>query len=120
MLKIRTIAVILCDNDFGITFTNLLETIMRAINYHNGSKNELKKEDIEKIIYEGIRFHYLAFQKDNTGLETDKERLEYILSYLKEGVKIYFDDEAEEFISNNDHDGGSWYLETITGKVYYF
>jgi len=29
-------------------------------------------------------------------------------------------DDAEKFIQAHDHDGGSWYLEVQTGKVYTF
>lgn len=116
---VRTVVISLCDNDFGSTFFNLLETIMRAIEYHKGSRDELQKEDIEKAIYEAIRFHYLTFQSLES-LRENTSKLDYTLNYLQTNINVYFDDEAEKFISEHDHDGGSWYLETITGKVYYF
>lgn len=117
-MNIRTIAIVLGDNDFQNTFVSLLENLVGVIEYHEGSRDVLQKEDIEKIIYEGIRFHYLAFQRLDT-LRYNNPELDHTLDYLKKGIKIYFDDEAEKIISENDY-GGAWYLEVMTGKVHYF
>lgn len=113
----RTIAIILCDNDFGNTFRNLLETIYNLLIYLDGS-DKLTTKHIEKSIREGIRFHYLAFQHiEPWGTDEDREGT---IKYLNDRIKVLFDNEAEEFMKDKDHDGGSWYLEVRTGRVYSF
>ena len=112
-MNIRTIAVILGDNDFGHTFMPLLETVARAI---SDASMPPSRERVERMIRSGIEMHYLAFQCSNR--ETiDEGRLEHTMEYLS-SVRILFDAEAEVDICVKDHDGGAWYLETITGNVY--
>lgn len=112
----RTIAIILCDNDFGNTFKPLLNTLYHVIRY----RGEYTPSFIEKCIREGIRFHYLGFQHRDTENTNNELEIIHTLKYLLKGVRILFDDEAEKFIENNDHDGGSWYLEIQTGQTYSF
>ncbi len=115
----RTICIRLCDNDFGSTFRNLLETLYNVFIYSPPESPEI----VEKIIREGLRFHYIAFQNQydysNRADKDIEEHFKDIEKYLSD-IKIYFDDEAEKFIQEHDHDGGSWYLEVQTGKVYSF
>lgn len=106
----RTLAIILGDNDFGNTFQQLLETVKRVMNW---KLHSLQEDQIRLLIQEGIHFHVLAFQPP-----MDMSNIEDTVRYLKGNVKILFDDEAEEDISTKDHDHGAWYLELITGKIY--
>jgi hypothetical protein len=112
----RTIVIRLCDNDFGNTFRNLLETINRVLIFKKGTR-DYTQEHITNCILEGIRFHYSAFQ--STWDEADPE-FNRTVEYLESKVKILFDEKAEKFIEEHDDDHGSWYLEVQTGKVYSF
>lgn len=108
----RTILIHLGDNDFHHTFTPLLETIWRVL--ADRDEYYINKEFITRIILEGIKFHYLAFQaRDAMISDTD-----YIAKYLT-GIEVLFDEEAEKYIEEHGGDSGSWYLEVQTGKVYY-
>ena len=110
---IRTISVIYGDNDFPHTFNPLLETIIRAIEFRG---KELTKNDIDFLIREGFRFHYMAFQmrfnKDNFD-----QHLDFLVKYFKSNIKILFDEEAEFDIENNDHDCGASYVVLCEGIV---
>lgn len=110
----RTIAIVLGDNDFGKTFKSLLTSIFNAIDY-NGDMN---RDSITKLIHEGIMFHYMAYQHR---YDLHSQVLEYnfdgVSKYLS-CIKILFDDDAAEDIQNVDHDGGAWYLELDGGCVY--
>jgi len=108
--KIRTVAISLCDNDYGNTFKPLLETIYKVIQW----REEPTNKEIENLIWKGIDFHYRAFQEHRGATEQEIQRT---LKYLGK-IKIYFDEEAEKHIQEDDHDSGSWYLEMETGKVY--
>ena len=103
--KIRTIAVILCDHDFYMTYTPLMETLQRAVKWNPDQDDE----HIKKYILSLIEGHYWAFQFD----EHSKKDIEPTIKYLKDRTRIMFDEEAEKFIENNDHDGASNYLEVI-------
>ena len=110
----RTIAIILCDNDFGHTFTPLLKSVHASLK----GKDNVSEEHVKSIIMEGIRYFYLAFQNDPNYKEDIRET-DRTFFYLKK-IKILFDKEAEKFIQDNDHDSGSWYLEMQTGNVFPF
>lgn len=103
--KIRTIAVILCDHDFYLTFYPLMETLQRAVKWNPDQDENL----IKRYILSLIEGHYLAFQFG----EHSKEDIEPTIKYLKEQTRILFNEEAEKFIEENDHDGASHYLEVI-------
>jgi len=104
----RTIAIVLCDNDYYNTFTNLLDSIYKVIVWHEDKSIDLIL--IEKWIRAGINYYCLTY---NNCSHND-------INYLQDKVKVLFDEEAEKFIETHDHDGGSWYLELATGKVYSF
>lgn len=112
----RTIAIILGDNDFHHTFQPLLQSIYQVVQWHS---NELSKETIEKCIREGIKYHYLAFQYGDKTYHTNKD-LEFLMNTYFKDIKVLFDEEAEKAIQEEDHDGGAWYLELTTGNVYCF
>lgn len=110
---VRTVAVVLGDNDYGNTFKPLLESLHRGIVWNNG----LSREAIETAIKAGVEFHYLAFQ---AGCHADREghgTVESTMIHLS-NIRILFDEEAEADISQKDHDSGAWYLELATGQVY--
>lgn len=109
----RTIVVILGDNDFGNTFRPLLETLYKAITWNGGLTEEAAKAAIQA----GIEFHYVAFQHGSHFGENGYGTVEDTVSYLREGLKVIFDEEAEADICQRDHDGGAWYLELASGNV---
>jgi hypothetical protein len=107
----RTIAIVLCDNDFGNTFIPLLETIKRVIEHRGIDK--VTPVDIDFIIRQNVMAHYFAFQF-HFGVQEHRGTTE---SYLKR-IKVLFDEDAEKHITENDHDRGSWYLELHSGRVF--
>jgi len=111
----RTIAIVLCDNDYYNTFTNLLKSIYNIIIWHDNEYIN-NKVLIEKWIREGIGFYNMTHDRSSI----DAEQFDITIKYLQNKVKVLFDEEAEKFIETHDHDGGSWYLEMATGKVYSF
>lgn len=110
---VRTIAVVLGDNDYGNTFKPLLESLHRGIVWNDG----LSREAIETAIKAGVEFHYLAFQFGRHSGKVKYGTIESTMSHLND-IRILFDEEAEADISQKDHDGGAWYLELATGQVY--
>ena len=115
-MNIRSVAIILNDNDFGSTFRNLLETIGRVI--YNSP--DIPEADIEEMILEGIRFHYIAFQNQyqykNNG-PTYEDHFADTVEHLVTGIKIYFNHHAELKYENEDHNYGAWILNVDQLKV---
>ena len=120
----RTIAIVLCDNDFLNTFPPLLRTVYEAIKeWETGEGEELSEENVKELIMSGVEFFYRGFQlgsRKNHDLDIPDT-----VAYLRgtrdkrdKGIRILFDSEAEKHIAESDHDGGSWYLELLTGRVY--
>jgi len=109
----RTIAIVLGDNDFGNTFKPLLESLYRGIAWNDG----LSREAVEAAIRAGIGFHYLAFQHGRRFGQEGHSSLEDKVHYLSK-LRVLFDEEAEADICHVDHDGGAWYLELATGHVH--
>ncbi len=103
----RTIAITLGDNDFSNTFFNLLDSILSAIQEHG----KLSEEAIKIFIMEGIKYHYLAFQRGDSYDDPGYGDLESTIKYLHKHIKIHFDDDAEFLIHNKDYDSGAWYLD---------
>lgn len=109
---VRTIAIVLNDNDFGNTFSPLLDSLYRAITWNGG----MSKNAISASILAGIEFHYTAFQHGThfgeSGYGTTNETVEYLKK-----IKILFNEEAEADACQNGHDGGAWYLDVQAGTV---
>lgn len=123
MYKVRTIAIALGDNDFGHTFIPLLESIYKAIEFGSLTTQDTEEGQIRDITYaikNGIRYHYITFQVLSHGGKINESEIDRTVEYLCEGEypKILFDEEAEKDIQEEDYDGGAWYLEVQTGKVY--
>lgn len=121
--KPQSLVISLCDNDFGSTFYNLLDTIYN-LSIYLANTPDLTKEHLEYCIREGIKFHYIAFQhvrRDfwNKDPEEEKKSVEQTVKYLSR-IKIYFDEEAGEFVKGKDHDSGSWFLDFSSGRSYSF
>lgn len=105
----RTIAVILGDNDFGNTFRPLLESLYRAIQFHN----RLTESDVRACWEAAIEFHYTIFQcAGRPAQETRQDKLGYLA-----GATILFDAEAEADILTKDRNHGAWYLEVASGVI---
>lgn len=115
----RSIAIILNDNDFGSTFSNLLKTIRNSIIYHN---KPISEENVRKLIYVGIRFHYIAFQNTYNYIKQGKDfesHVDSIEKYLNK-IRILFDDDADNECLSKQYDGGAWHLEIESGQITYF
>lgn len=108
----RSIAIVLDDNDFGKTFMSLLESIKLALSI----KPDLTKEVIELAIRSGIEFHYLAYQLGNNLGQKGYMKVEDTVKYLQANIKILFDTPAEKD-SMIDHDGGAWFLDVTYGGI---
>lgn len=107
----RTIAIVLGDNDFGKTFKPLLETLATAIIH----RQSISESDVKSAISSGIEFHYRMFQRDQYKAE---EYTFKILKYLQSKVQVLFDEEAEDNFATHDYDGGAWYLDCLSGSIY--
>jgi len=113
---IRTVAIILGDNDFGFVYYNLLESVKNLIKWFDGTDPEcdMQTKIVEFINQSSLAF-YFAYNNWLT-LETFIEKRTFMSEYLSE-AKILFNEEAEEDILNNYHDYGAWYLEVQSGKI---
>lgn len=98
----KTIGIILCDNDFGNTFVPLLKAVREVLIYDP----EINKAEVEEMIRKGIPFFYYAYQN----------RYDEVSEYL-DGIKVMFDEELSLFIQENDHDGGSWVMDLSSGQI---
>jgi hypothetical protein len=131
----RTIAIILGDNDFGSTFRNLLVTIKRVLEWHSVTSEPVWFPEVgrqlETIDEQNIEFmirflalpHYVAFQysfnpKDYGGDKdkTSEDHLTSIGEYFSK-LRVLFDEEAELDIASEVHDSGAWYLELQSGSI---
>jgi hypothetical protein len=116
---IRTVAIVLGDNDFGNTFRPLLNGLKAVIEYHG---SDLTPEQIELIIRQSVMAYYVAYEYRfdpfcyGDGSRTEAEHLAITAKYLSE-IKVLFDEAAENDILTADHDGGAWYLEVQSGVV---
>jgi hypothetical protein len=115
----RTIAIILGDNDFSHTFMPLLEGLYDVFEYHE--PYNWSQDNVKLVICHSIMAYYVGYQYrfENVyteGIDTEEHYLEHISKYLKD-IHILFDEEAEQDIASKDHDGGAWYLELQSGTV---
>lgn len=112
----RTIAIILGDNDFDNTFRPLLEGIARILKWRE--PEQLPPNVIELIIRESTFGHYLAYQH-RFDLESSycHDSMVSLRDYF-DTVLILFDEEAEADIAESDHDHGAWYLDVQSGLVF--
>ena len=112
----KSIAIILNDNDFGHTFRPLLETLYRAM--AEGELISAKPEEICLVIQAGIKFHLMAFQwryelhNDYPCIPDFDRTADYLSS-----IKVLFDDEADKAYHTEDHDSGAWHLHVQSGQV---
>ena len=111
----RSIAIVLGDNDFGLTFHNLMVSLRDAIISSVRLSRTLEREDVRKLVFVGIRYHFLAFQE--AGRESSDEEIEATVKYLEEGVRVLFDDEADADMLNIEHDGGAWHLLIAENQI---
>jgi hypothetical protein len=131
----RSIAIVLGDNDFGSMFRGLLETMVNFFIYHDGTKG-ITENNIRLLIKEGLRFHYLAYQtrwdmqvkeaKDQPLSGVHEKELQRVVDYLLYGnmpnknynhLRILFDNDADAAFNTEDHDGGAWHLDIKSGQI---
>ncbi len=62
----RTIAIVLCDNDYHYTFPSLLKSVYEAIKSWDGclKDEQLNEDDIRALIRSGLEFFYRGFQQE--------------------------------------------------------
>jgi hypothetical protein len=115
-MDIRTIAIVLGDNDFGNTFRPLLEGLKPIFEYRG--EYELTPEQLEIIIRRSAMAYYVGYQYSfyDGGYGDGKNHLYNTEKYF-EGIKVLFNEAAENDIATADHDGGAWYLELQSGTV---
>lgn len=112
---IRTIALVLGDNDYGNTFRPLLESMYRSL-----VRNELNcvPAHLEQTIRAAVEFHYLAFQVDYNTEKPGYRPAGEVLHYLQGKLKVLFNEDAEDNIAHTSYDSGAWYLNCGTGEVF--
>lgn len=112
MEQIRTIAIVLGDNDFSNTFRPMLNGLKLALDYRDDCQPN--REQIELMIRKSILSYYVNYQyRFDLSTQEDLTVTERYLQY----VKILFNEEAEADIQTKDHDGGAWYLELQSGVI---
>ena len=95
MLKVERVLVTVHDNDFSTnTLLNLLDTLHRAI--QDDYSFSLDTDAILNLIKEGVLFHYKAFQNPT---ESD-ERYNNVEKYLLKNLKVWFNKEADQVVSD--------------------
>ena len=111
----RSIAIVLGDNDFGHTFEPLLTSLALALaNYP-----EFTQEQVTTLIREGVRYHYLAFQHvfQSINRQTLEDDLADTTDYLTTGLRVLFDEQADDAYQHEDHDSGAWHLHVASGQI---
>lgn len=107
----RTIAIVLGDNDFGNMFVPLLKSLKPLLVYRD---NNISIEELDILIRAAMPYFYLAYQV--CGDFSGRGELDKTMQYLSK-IRVFTDDAAIDHISNNDHDHGSWFLDVNSGKV---
>jgi len=107
----RTIAVIVNDNDFGMTFYPMLEAVKNALQWIDGE--QVTPELVTHMIKDAVPF-YVKYTQGEPGIEGITT-----CEYLLNKIKILFDEEAEKDIMDPNalHDGGAWYLDLQTDII---
>lgn len=113
---IKHITLVLGDNDFGITFTNMLKVLHNLLKY----RADVTEQQMTVVIKEGIYFHYMAFQHldDSNKDNLRSKEVEDTVKYLQSSLKIYYNEEACAMCST-DWDSGAWHLDVTSGHVSY-
>ena len=96
------IAFVLCDNDFGMTFHTMMESLL----INHGWSDQVKR-DREAYIQMALA-HYRMYQL-RVG---DRYNEENLREYFEARLKVMFGSEAREAFESLDHDHGSWYMNT--------
>lgn len=110
---IKFVAIIIGDNDFGDTFKAILSTVQLTL-----EKNpSITQEQMTQIIDMGIGFYYVAFQHTNHNTVNNQTDIDNVVKYLRDQMRILYNDEAVEASCSADHDGGAWYLDVIYNQI---
>lgn len=111
----HSIAILLCDNDYGSTFRALLESVGQSIRDRG---EPITEEQATALIRLGVAYHYAAFQyrfdldhKDEFELGVART-----MAYLSK-IRVVFDADADNAYQSLDHDGGSWHLHIPSGQI---
>ena len=115
-MKIRTVAIVLGDNDFGNTFVPLLGAVKLLLAH----RKDLDEAALATVVRRMALPYYVGWQYGFDpalyGDGSEQEHLERTGKYLS-GAKILFNEEAESDILSKDHDHGAWYLSTQDGAI---
>lgn len=106
--KIKYITLVLCDNDFTTIITEIMKSIKRVLDYNP----DMKWKYVEKLIYESIPFHIMGYHNHIESINTN-----HIEKYLKQNILVFFNVVAYNYVLDNDHDGGSCYLDVFSGQI---
>lgn len=112
---INHVAIIIGDNDFGETFIPLLKTIQILIE----NAPNVSEDQISRIIEMGVEFNYVAYQLLNH-YNTDPEHqfaMNSTVNYLKNHMRILYNEDAIEACCQADHGGGAWYLDVVQNQI---
>lgn len=101
----KSIAIILGDNDFGNTMRPLLLNLADALTY---GPDDLDETYIQRLVHEGMPWHYKAYQ--NRGSYGDEADAARVGAYLQDNAYVLYNAAADHAVKNEDHDSGAWYM----------
>lgn len=102
---VKQVAIILCDNDYQHPLSFLVEGLILLYKNKKGFESE---EQFVKIFQAAIPY-FVYFDNDIPNVEE-------VSNYLISQIKFKFNYEAFEFAQNNNHDGGSYYVDFENGQ----
>lgn len=105
----RSIAISLCDNDFGSMFRPLLAAVREFVLWNP----EAERGTVVRVVGLLIPGMYEAYQR-YPGQEDDD--VEDVVEHLQRRVEILFDEEAEA-AAMIAHDSGSWFCDLEEGRI---
>lgn len=109
----RTVALVLCDNDYENTLRALLETLKRATEWNR----KITRAQASLMVMRGAFSHAVVYARpEGETVEQITCGAQRAESYLM-SLRILFDEEAENAILTCDHETGSWYYEVQSGVI---
>jgi hypothetical protein len=114
--KVRCVGVTLHDNDFHVTFENIL---MSLKNLSWWSSETLTEEEIKSYILDAIPFFYKHYQcHGRSSSLAGYEQVENITKYLNSRLKIFFNEEAEAYFAKGDHNSEYRHWDFTLGELF--
>jgi hypothetical protein len=107
---LRSVVIVIGDNDYGNTFLNLLRSIDQALSWNKGFP--ITESQVCEWVAEGIPYFYKAFQRS----DATPEEVAQTTLYLTKKLRVLFNTEAEAEYEV-DHNHGAWILYCGYGIV---